>query len=74
MMEENIVYWRMHNDELISVDDMTVEHLRNALKMIIRSRKEVKRVDFTLNGDMAQQFNDSQDEDYYDDDMWCIVL
>ena len=63
----DVVYWRMRNGEIISVDDMTVEHLRNTLKMIIKSREEVKRINSFLNGDMAQQFNESQENDYLDD-------
>lgn len=31
-------YWTMKNGERIYIDDMTEEHLRNTLKMIIRNR------------------------------------
>jgi hypothetical protein len=29
------VYWTMKNGEKINVDEMTIEHLRNVLKMIL---------------------------------------
>lgn len=31
------VFWKMRNGELISIDDMDINHLRNTLKMIIRN-------------------------------------
>lgn len=50
------IYWTMRNGQKISVDDMDINHLRNTLKMIIRSVK-VKQVKkdpvFTVNGEMA---------------------
>jgi uncharacterized protein YaaQ len=52
------VYWKMRNGELISIDEMDVNHLRNVLKMIIRNRQKVVKPKFTLNGDMANVFND----------------
>jgi hypothetical protein len=52
-----------YNGELISVDSMDINHLRNTLKMIIRNsnkhkvqQKEAKQ--FKLNGDAANMFND----------------
>jgi hypothetical protein len=65
-MKGNVVYWKMRNGELISVDDMDINHLRNTLKMIIKSTKP-KTVKFTLNGDMANEFNDTYFEDEYDE-------
>ncbi len=35
-------YWTQKDGTKISVDDMSVEHLRNTLKMIIRNRNAVK--------------------------------
>lgn len=37
-MEKNIVYWEQKNGQKIDIDTMTIEHLRNTLKMIV-SRK-----------------------------------
>ena len=33
------VYWTMRNGRRIDVDDMDIDHLRNTLKMILRSRE-----------------------------------
>ena len=61
----------MRNGNLISVDDMDIEHLRNVLKIVLKNRQTVikqivkaKRQSFKLQGDMANEFNSSQ----YDDD------
>lgn len=35
-MKKPTVYWTMKDGTKISVDDMTVEHLRNTLKLIIK--------------------------------------
>ena len=35
-------YWTQKDGTKISVDDMSVEHLRNTLKMIIRNSNKVK--------------------------------
>jgi len=63
------VYWKMRNGELISVDDMTEEHAKNTLKLVLRNRETVikqifksKTNYFTLHGDMANEFNSSQQE------------
>lgn len=68
MKDKEPVYWKMRNGRLISVDDMDINHLRNVLKMIIRNRKKAsqqseRKLEVKLNGDMAQEFNDS----YYSD-------
>lgn len=31
------IYWKQKDGKLINVDNMTIEHLRNTLKMIIRN-------------------------------------
>ena len=73
----NKVYWKMRNGELISVDDMTEEHAKNTLKLVLKNRQTVikqivksKRREFTLHGDMANEFNSSQQEnDEYDESL-----
>jgi len=37
-MTKEKVYWKMRNGNLISVDDMDEEHLRNTLKLVLRNR------------------------------------
>jgi hypothetical protein len=75
-MSNQPVFWKMRNGKLISVDDMDINHLRNVLKMIIKNReKAIKlleaksklKVEFKLNGDMANQFHESYLSDEYDD-------
>ena len=60
MINNQPTYWKMRNGELTSIDDMDVNHLRNVLKMIVNnSNKHKKKQEFKLNGDMAQEFNNS---------------
>ena len=63
-MKDEPVYWTMKNGQKINVMDMSVSHMQNTLKMLIRNNTvQVVKKDFTLNGDMANQFNDD-DLDY----------
>ena len=67
----------MRNGNVISVDDMTEEHAKNTLKLVLRNRETVvkqilksKRTNFMLHGDMANEFNSSQQEnDEYDESL-----
>jgi hypothetical protein len=71
------VYWKMRNGNVISVDDMTEEHAKNVLKIVLKNRETVikqilksKRPSFVLHGDMANEFNSSQQEnDEYDESL-----
>ena len=66
-MSVNPIYWKMRNGDLISIDDMDVNHLRNVLKMIVNnSNKHRKQIVFELKGDMANEFNDSHLSDEND--------
>ena len=62
-MNDNIVYWRKKNGDLISIDLMDVDHLRNTLKMIVRANN--KKQEFKLNGETANDFNNNYPEDDY---------
>lgn len=44
-MKTNKIYWTMRNGEKIDVDEMSVEHLRNTLKMIIRNERKTSDPD-----------------------------
>jgi len=57
------VYWTMKNGQKINVDEMSLSHLQNTLKMIVRNNQ--KR-EFKLNGDMANEYNGSYEDDIYD--------
>ena len=62
-MYSNPIYWEQRNGVLISIDNMDINHLRNTLKMIVKnSNKHKKKQEFKLNGDMAQEFNNSFDD------------
>ena len=73
----NKVYWKQRNGELIDIDDMDINHLRNTLKLVLRNRHTVIKQMFKsktnyieLHGDMANEFNSSQhDTDEYDDSL-----
>jgi len=66
-MKQSEVYWTMKNGQKISIDDMDEQHVRNSLKMVLRKlakakaelmTKPVASRKVTLNGDMAQEWND----------------
>ena len=76
MSNKEIVYWKQRNGELISIDNMDINHLRNVLKMIVKNSNKHKIhqklmnispeksfEEIQLNGDMANEFNMSFDED-----------
>jgi|688.fasta_scaffold1201651_3 hypothetical protein len=77
-MTKEIVYWKMRDGNLISVDDMTEEHAKNVLKIVLKNRQTVikqivksKRTNFMLHGDMANEFNENhlsdEDDDRFED-------
>lgn len=68
-MKDNILYWKQKNGDLISVDDMDENHLRNVLKMLIRNSNSKKQA-FELNGDAANDFNNNYPEDDYPCDIY----
>ena len=70
----NKVYWTMKNGEQIDIDEMDINHLRNALKLIVRNReaylkKMVKDfkvpIKVILNGDIAQMSIDDEENAEY---------
>ena len=38
-MKKEITYWTTKNGTKINIDDMTIDHLRNTLKMIINANQ-----------------------------------
>lgn len=69
------VYWTMANGQKISVDDMDEKHLRNTLKLILRSikvqQKPKQKLDHHsgLSGDIAQSHYDMMMDNEYGNDM-----
>lgn len=37
---DNKVYWETKSGKKVDIDEMTIEHLRNTLKMIVRNRED----------------------------------
>jgi hypothetical protein len=66
MKDNSPVYWKMRNGNLINVDDMDNNHVRNAFKMLLRNIQKLQQnnsksvTKFKLKGDIAQDFNNSQ--------------
>jgi hypothetical protein len=78
---EDKVYWQTKDGKVLDVDSMTDSHVRHAFKMILRklNKAEVKlqeqmlsHNDIALNGDMAQEFNNTYPGNDYDD-TWVDV-
>lgn len=55
------VYWKTKDDKRINVDDMTEEHLRNVLKLIIKRSKERNKKE-----DLMDLYYEFLAEDYGD--------
>jgi hypothetical protein len=54
------IYWTMKNGTKINVDHMGQDHLRNTLKMIVRSiEKRKSKKEFQFNGEIAQEMYDN---------------
>lgn len=72
MNKQTPVYWTMRDGQKIDIDQMSLEHLRNTLKMIVRNndRRRMLASTFKLNGDIAQDFNDMQDDIDEENDLW----
>lgn len=59
-MDKQKQYWKTKSGQLINVDDMDIDHLRNVLKMILKNHSKRKLTqNFELKGEMANDFNDS---------------
>jgi len=73
-MSNQTVYWKTREGKLISIDDMDINHLRNTLKMIVRSSSKAPKVNttITLCGDISELINEKELEDHYypSDDDW----
>ena len=75
--EDLTTYWKMRNGKSISIDDMDLNHLRNTLKMIVNNSNKhkvkviIKKQEFKLNGDIANDFNEThlsdEDDDRFDE-------
>ena len=72
-MNKKDYYWITKDGQKINVDEMSISHLRNTLKMIIRNieaveKKNKSKFKFELHGDIAQDHvAQMEDEEYYAD-------
>ena len=61
------VYWKTKDGRVMDVDDMSDTHVRNAFKMLLRKlaakseQSKPKPYQVKLNGDAANDFNDSME-------------
>jgi hypothetical protein len=69
-------YWTTKTGQKIDIDLMDENHLRNALKMILRNienaeakEREIRKTRFKLNGDIAQDHYDQMSLAEYEDIM-----
>ena len=40
-MNKEIIYWKMRNGKLVSVDDMDTNHIKNAFKHLIKHHQNI---------------------------------
>jgi hypothetical protein len=69
------LYWKTNDGRVMDVDDMSDTHVRNAFKMVLRKIQKLQAEEeklmirhntISLNGDMANEFNNSTDDYEYD--------
>lgn len=57
----SIIYWTTKNGSKINIDEMSIEHLRNTLKMIIKQNQSIQET-CTHNIDGAISFSEKEVE------------
>ena len=67
MEKTNQVFWTMKDGTQIDIDNMSINHLRNTLKMIIRNVKAKKQL-VHLHGEIAQQMYEQMIEEEFSSD------
>lgn len=58
------VFWTTKNGSKIDIDNMTIEHLRNVLKMIVKNKSKKEIIIY----DEHHQYMDNEIEKIYDAD------
>ena len=61
-------YWVTRTGKEIKVDDMSIEHLRNTLKMLIRNSATLTKT-IQIHGDIAQSMIDQGYLEHYEYEM-----
>ena len=65
-------YWKTKDGNLIDVDNMSENHLRNALKMIIRNKQIKAPVAKTRIGNIENNFFEEMYKEYEEDNCYEI--
>jgi hypothetical protein len=60
MSNKEIVYWKQSGGNLVSIDDMDINHLRNVLKMIVKNSNKRKAKSEIANNGLGKNFNDDE--------------
>lgn len=70
-MEDKKYFWTTKNGEKINIDDMSKEHLRNALKLLIRRIKYLPKKSCSHN---TEEINTKSFDNtpYCDDYLWDL--
>jgi hypothetical protein len=55
----NIIYWTTKNGSKINIDEMSIDHLRNTLKMIVKNNKSIQK-NCPHNIEDAMSFSDEE--------------
>lgn len=59
------IYWTMKTGEKVDIDEMSINHLKNTLKMIVRNiekLEEKKKKEINLEGNIEQAFYEAMVE------------
>jgi len=62
------LYWKMKNGQQIDIDEMSENHLRNTLKMLVRNTQAKPQVSKTRIGNIEANFFEAQNNEYIEDE------
>jgi len=62
------LYWTMKNGQQIDIDEMSENHLRNTLKMLVRNTQSKPQVAKTRIGNIEANFFEAQNNEYIEDE------
>ena len=73
-MSDNKLYWIDRNGQQVDIDTMSIEYLRNTLKMIVRNvqantkakMKEIGNIEANFAEEQIREWEEEWREDFYD--------
>jgi hypothetical protein len=76
-MSDNKLYWIDRNGQEVDIDTMSIEYLRNVLKMIVRNvqannenkGKEIGNIEANFAEEQIREWEEEWREDFYDQNM-----